>query len=410
MKERIKSTLKKAPVIYSLIDWVYQSIHNTIHETIFFISGRLFILLPIKNNKIVICSYYGQGYGDNGKYIAEEMIKQGLGYDIVWLLKKDLYNKLKLPNGVRKVKYNSIKGLFELATSKIWVDNCRKAFHPPKRKKQFYIQTWHGGIGVKYQEKAVEAKIGNKYVEYAKNDSKMADLFISNSAWCTENFRENFWYDGKIEEVGSPRNDILLTVNNEKKDDIVLKVKKELKIEETFKIALYAPTFRNDASLSSYDIDYSTLLNELSKKFSGNWVLVIRLHPNVSQKYSQLIYSQKVINGTNYEDLQELLLASDVYITDFSSPMFEFILLRKPVFLYCNDYEQYIEERGFKIDVPQIGFPFAKTKAELYENIMNFDNFKYQKTVDAVLYTYGYKERGNASESLVNIIKNQIEM
>lgn len=406
MNLKIKALFKRVPVIYSVIFWLKQKIMRSIYH----IAARLFIFLPIKKNKITISNYYGKGYGDNGKYIAEEIIRRGLDYDIVWLLKKDFYDVSKFPRTVRKVKYGSVRGLYELATSKVWIDNCRKLFHPPKRKKQFYIQTWHGGIGVKYQEKEAENKLSKSYVNFGKNDSKMADLFISNSTWCTENYRNSFWYEGNIEEIGSPRNDVLLIKNNEIKESIVADVKKKLKIEEDFKIVLYAPTFRNDSGLSSYDLEYDKLLEKLSEKFTGDWVVIVRLHPNISQKGSHLVYNDRIINGTDYQDLQELLLASDVYITDFSSPMFEFILTRKPIFLYCNDYDEYVEERGFKIDARQIGFSFATTKTELYENIENFDNSNYQKTVDRVLHTYGYKEQGNASELLVNIIKDQIEM
>lgn len=76
-------------------------------------------ILPINNKKVVICNYYGKGYGDNGKYLVEEMLSQNIKYDIVWLLDKELLSNPNLPAGVRAVRYGSIKGLYELATARV---------------------------------------------------------------------------------------------------------------------------------------------------------------------------------------------------------------------------------------------------------------------------------------------------
>ena len=101
--------------------------------------------------KIVICSFFGKGYGDNGKYIVEEIIKQELDYDIVWLVAKNV-DRTNFPDQVRQVGYKSIRGIYELATAKFWIDNCRKYFYPPKGKSSLH-QTWHGNIGVKLVRK-----------------------------------------------------------------------------------------------------------------------------------------------------------------------------------------------------------------------------------------------------------------
>lgn len=93
-------------------------------------------VLPIKSKKLIFSSYYGKGYWDNGKYIIEEIIKQELEYDIVWLVKKYLINEINCLAKVRIVEYGTFKSLYELATSKIWIDNCRKMVYPPKRKSQ----------------------------------------------------------------------------------------------------------------------------------------------------------------------------------------------------------------------------------------------------------------------------------
>ncbi len=106
----------------------------------------IFRIFPIKKNKVVVINFYGNGYGDNPKYICEELIKTHEELDVIWLVNKmdDVF-----PNQIRKVKYKSIKAIYEMATAKIWIDNARKRKYVIKRNGQYYIQTWHGGIRIK---------------------------------------------------------------------------------------------------------------------------------------------------------------------------------------------------------------------------------------------------------------------
>ena len=103
--------------------------------------------------KVVLSSYWGKGYGDNPKYITEEILKQGLDWDIVWMTNG---TNMNYPQGVRTVLYGSNDALRELASAKMWVDNVRNSLQPPKKKNQVYPQTWHGGVSFKCVEKAAE--------------------------------------------------------------------------------------------------------------------------------------------------------------------------------------------------------------------------------------------------------------
>ena len=96
-----------------------------------------FRVCPINRRKIVVCSYFGKGFGDNGKAIAEALLKKEPKLDIVWGVKAEF--KDTLPSNVRAVEYNSLKYLFELATAAAWIDNSRKNAGIIKRKKQFYF-------------------------------------------------------------------------------------------------------------------------------------------------------------------------------------------------------------------------------------------------------------------------------
>lgn len=149
----------------------------------------IFKVFPINDRKIVISSFGGKGYGDNGKYIAKELLRSETNYDIVWLIDNLDYH---FPNGIRKVKRLSLKGIYELSTAKIWIDNRRKPAYVLKRRKQYYIQTWHGNTALKKVEKDATNVLPPQYVKAAQKDSKMIDVLLSGSAWETRKYREMF--------------------------------------------------------------------------------------------------------------------------------------------------------------------------------------------------------------------------
>ena len=184
---------------------------------------------------------------------------------------------LKVLN-TRLLNLFSIKSFFELATAKVWINNSRFDQFVIKRRGQFYIQTWHGGLALKKIEYDAEDKMSEYYKKVMKNDNNMIDIMLSNSKFCTEMYRRGFRYNGNIMEIGSPRNDILINKNIEIENSIY----KKYKINRKEKILLYAPTFRNKYDKNPYDIDFDLLEKLLLKKTGNEWKILIKLHPRIS--------------------------------------------------------------------------------------------------------------------------------
>jgi CDP-glycerol glycerophosphotransferase len=359
-------------------------------------------IIPISNKKIVITNYYGKGYGDNGKYIVEELIGKDVDCDLVWLLNPNIV--CEFPDGIRIVRHGSLKARYEEVTAKVWIDNCRKPSYVRKRKGQYYIQTWHGGIAMKQIEKDAQLKLSSSYIDNAKNDSSIADLFISNSIFCSNMYRSAFWYDGEILECGSPRCDIL--INN--KNDNSKKVRKHFNINRNMRLLIYAPTFRADYNTKFNDINFELLVDTVKKRFGGEWVILVRLHPNISNKSGFIKYNSTIINATDYDDMYELLAGSDILITDYSSTMFEFSFALKPVFLYATDIDDYIKDRNFYFDIHSLPYPLAENNKQLFELIDKFDSSIYLKGLNRFLSKLEIKEKGNASFHVVEKIKQVI--
>ena len=179
-------------------------------------------------------------------------------------------------------------------------------------------------------------------------------------------------------------------------------------IPENTKMALYAPTFRDNYSFESYDLDYNKLKEALEKRFGGKWVVLVRFHFRLRNLEIPKKYIKNVINVTDYNDMQELLCACDLGITDYSSWMCDYVLTRKPGFLYASDIQKYIDdERGFYYPLKTTPFKVAENNDELYNKILEFDEKKYLKEVDKFLERLGCYEKGEAS---VKTVKKIVEL
>jgi len=359
-----------------------------------------FNCFPIKSNKIFMFSYYGSQYGCNPKYITEYII-QNISkerFDIVWAF-NDLNKRDHIP--VRKVKTMSLKYYYELCTSKVVITNFRTTDLFIKRKNQYYIQTWHSSLRLKQIEKDAERNLPEDYIKMAKRDSEKCDLLLSGCKYSTDIFKKSFWYEGEIFEFGTPRNDLLFHENPQKKIEIL----KKLNVPSDFKIILHAPTFRNDGNLAVYDLNYCGLLKSLEKKMGGKWICLVKLHPHLILKSSQLVYGDNVLDVTNYNDIQELLSISDALITDYSSLMFDFSITHKPCFLYIPDFKDYVKnDRKLYFDLMELPFKTAMDYSDLLNEIELFEPEKYTKDLICFFEKIGSYENGRASESLVKRI------
>ena len=367
----------------------------------------LFYLLrifPIKKNKVLACVSGGRRYDDNQKFIMEELHKIIPDLDVVWV--KDPRYEYELPSWMRPVKWRSFRWLYEYATAKIWTNNCTEPDYFVKRKGQLYIETWHGGLGIK---KVAGDIIGDYAANRAKtwffkNASDMADVFISNSDHLSIIYRRAFKFHGPIWKCGYPKNDLLVNNNPE----FGRKARKELGIPEGNKVLFYAPTWRlrfkdnRHIDMNVYDIDMQRLKQTLTEKYGGEWTMLLRFHPSLrlyAKGYQEA--HPEVMDVTDYQDMQSLLMATDVMISDYSSCVFDAALRRVPCFTYATDFDQYkFEERGVYYEMEELPFPYAKNNDELEQNVKAFDMEDYLKKWDAFTVRMGLNETGHAAKDI----------
>ena len=319
-------------------------------------------LLPVSKNKIVFANFLGRGMGGSPKYIAEEMLRQALPYDMVWLVSD---TNEKFPSGIRPVKMFSIRGRYELATARVIINNVKHKLPFKKKNTQFYIQTWHGDFALKYIEKEVEDRLNPGYAAESKADSRETDLILSGSHQFTDIVKSSFWYDGEIFECGVPSNDPFFVHDG----FLTKKVRNHFGISEAAGIILYAPTFR-DGDNSVFDIpDFDAIVNRLKEITGKTWVLLVRFHPLDQQQLARVKFNDNVVNGSSYPGTQDLSKAADLVITDYSSLISDFLLQRKMGVLFVPDVERYEQTRGLRPIFWEVPYPIVRTQKELIQHL-----------------------------------------
>ena len=367
--------------------------------------------IKVNPRKIVFLTINNM-YTCNPKYIAEELLKRNLDYELVWMTtKKVIVDNHFFPKGITLRFINTPEAFIDIMSAKVINDNgfkYQEGHYLPKLPGQIYIETWHGSLGLK--------RFGAKYdsvktrVKAAKRCGKLTDFCISNSDFETNLvYHGEFWPTASVWKVGHPRNDILINANSNEQKELKQKICEIYQIDEKKKIALYAPTFRDDMSEGYYQIELYLLQQTLKRRFSGEWHIMIRYH-FISRNLAVTIQENDyVTNVTNYTDMQELLAITDVGITDYSSWICDFVLTKKPAFLFATDISAYENERGFYYPLKTTPFPLATSNDELMENILNFDEKSYVEKCDNFIAEKGCEENGSAAFETVNKIIQLME-
>lgn len=391
---------------------LYRRMKAAISWFIYFVCS----ICPIHNNKIVFSAFEGGGYGCNPKYIAEEIIRRmfesGKQYELVWLVND---TAKQFPAEIHPVKNTLLNRAYHLSTAKIWVDNARKNYGTRKRSGQFYLQTWHGQIGIKPVGR-LRGKAFSKIAEIVtRYDAKLEDVFLIGSEYARDIFTRSF-YGEFLLKIGSPRCDILLNG----RDIQYKKVRDMLNLPIDVKLVMYAPTFRggNQQLVRTVDqeqlqLDLIKLKYALERRFGGIWHILLRLHPQLGLLNQTMRIDKEAskycIDISLKDDMYEYLAGIDAFISDYSSASMDAALMRIPVFTYADDLQDYSTSRGDLLcDIHDFPFPVSFDNATLTQIIRDFDEVKYLNKLEKFLKDEDVIEDGTASRKAVDVIEKKM--
>ena len=350
-------------------------------------------LLPIRKERVFFSSYEGRQVTCNPRVIYDDLRRRYAGqFQAVWCVNDPAKASSLKAEGARVVRYRSLSYYRTLLTARVVVLNdLQGCSYLPFRRGQFVVQTWHG-CGL---YKKVGYDIPNKPAGYDKRldyISKHISLFLSGAQGFSDTvIRGAFGYRGEILNSGLPRNDILL--HDADRAKAAQTVRKSLGIPADRKLLLFAPTFRDRGAAHGRFLQNPAIAAALTDLLGGAYTCLIRTHYMDTLTDAAL---DNAVDATAYPDMQELLAAADLLISDYSSCIWDFSLTKRPCFLFADDLSDYQTERDFYLDIHRWPFPLATNEAELLQNLRSFDRAAYEAAVDAHLRELGSFETGGA--------------
>ena len=371
---------------------------------LYWITRFLVVFIPPQKDKFFFVSLNGNNYGDNVKCLSDYILKHYPNSTIVWAFSEIYFNKVNCDT--KKVILGTFAYYYHILSSKYIIHNVGFRFEQfRKRKGQIILNTWHGTtlkkLGVdyyKHQSGMMYKLFGYDYIEY---NAKMTDLFLSGSRYMSNIFHNALLQEMEvIHEVGTPRNDVFF----QDRPDIIKKVREYFSIDDNSFILLYAPTFREDFSIEYYDVDLKRIESIIEIQKARRVSVIVRWHPKFVNLHSKVenILPSELIDATYYPDMQELLYASDMLVTDYSSSMFDFMYSYKPVLLYVPDRELY--ERGFYYDIDKLPFIVVNKNSEIEEKLNSYDQNEYIERLGAFFEEIGSVECGMATAKAYNLL------
>ena len=385
IKNRIKNILKTNQLAYNIFTCFFD-----------FVFAIMKIFIKVQDNIILINSFGGKKYDDSPRVIFEYMKTQEKykKYKIYWAFEHPENFEIE---GAEKVKSDTLQYFIIALKAKYWITNSAiERGLKFKNKKTIYINTWHGSPLKKMGEDQPNSKTKYKFkasqtdYRYAQSQFEV-DVYSKLSKLPKDRFAL----------VGLPRNDELFSINKEETE----KIKQKLNIPKDKKVILYAPTFREwirdkEGCLLAPPIN----IDKWKEKLSDKYIVLFRAHYEVNRilgiKDDEFLY-----NVTDYPNLNELMKISDILISDYSTLMIDYSILKRPIFAYCYDYEECLEKRGFYFDIEK-EYPnkICKNEDDLINQILNCD-FESQKIKTEKFKNKYVEKGGNARKYIDNIIK-----
>ncbi|MCI8759654.1 MAG: hypothetical protein HFJ34_00760 [Clostridia bacterium] len=364
MKKFIKNIIKNNKIIYGIYNFVFSFFLNIIGK-----------FIKVDENQALFVVYGGKRYDDSPRFVYE-FIKKQIEYQhikCVWAFISP--NDFEFIPKNEKIKIDTMSYYKTIFKSKYWITNSSvKRGLNLKGKNHLDVFFSHGiaglkkiGIDMDKSNQSFRSKKQEEFDMIVLGGKKEKEILVR--AWQTK--EEHFYV------TGLPRNDELYHVEEEK----VREIKQKLKIPFDKKVILYAPTYREFYQDNHFDniIQNPFDFEKMEQQLSDEYVLVVTAHYLVGKLLGIPKNNSFIINAFEYPYINDLLMIADILISDYSSVVWDYAILERPILCFGYDYNKYVEERGAYLDLEKVFFNgVIKTQEQLIETIKNM-NFEEQK-------------------------------
>ncbi|MDR6998826.1 CDP-glycerol glycerophosphotransferase family protein [Neobacillus niacini] len=366
----------------------------------------VFNLIPLKDKTTFVISF-----GDNSRYVFEEMRRQTIQNEVVFLCKGKSIALFKDYDDFTCVPFetyhllNWFKSIYHLATSKhIFVDNYFGFLAAVIFKEEVTcVQLWHASGAIKkfgLEDGSVKNRSERAKQRFLQVYQQFDKVVVGSDVMAATFMKSFNLKKETILTTGVPRTDFFF--NEKEKQKAIQKLTRTHRVLKDKKVILYAPTYR-DHELENFSIQLN--VEKMSQELGNEYMLILRLHPAIGNSVDfSKIQSDFVFDFSSSQyEINELLAVADYLITDYSSIPFEFSLLRKPIIFFAYDLEEYKKNRGvlygFEENLPG---PIAKDTDSIIKLIQNND-FDLN-VVDRYAEKWNKYSNGRSSQNLVSYL------
>lgn len=353
--------------------------------------GVLKIFVKTNSKLVLFNSFGGKKFDDSTRAIYLKMKEDPRfeSYKLVWAF----HNPKEFPEVEHKIQTDDINYFVTMLKARCWISNSSLqrgiAF---KGKNTFSFNTWHG-TPLKYMGVSTNPHRVNRVMN-------TCDVILAQSKYEADVFAKDWNISrDKYKIFGLPRNDVLAKCTEEDKQI----VRKKLGIPKDNFVILYAPTFRDyllDSS-SRHTLDVPFDYSYWKKLFGDKLTFIFRVHYEVA-RHNTLPNDSIWMDGSSYPVLDDLMIASDMLISDYSSIMFDYSILGRPIINFLYDYDEYDSKRGLIFDIRK-ELSWADDSRKLADLVFNMD-FEEEKNKVKLFRDKYVEEYGNATEKSIDYI------
>lgn len=380
---------------------------------------------PVDERLVFFESFGGRSLSCSPRAIYLAMLGQErfAGYRFVWSFKgaerveAERENPLLADARVSVVQRGSEEYFRALAAAKVLVLNTRLPEYVTPKPGQVFVQCWHGTplkrLG--YDVKIETTNALNTTSELAGRfgmDAKKWTYLLSPSPYTSEHLADAFGLPAErradvILEEGYPRNDEVALAAADASGERQRELRAALGVPEGKRAMLYAPTWRDDSYQAGvgYTFDYLIDFDLLRRELGDEWVVLFRPHYYIANHFDFSAYEGFVIDVSAWDNVNELYIAADALVTDYSSVMFDYAILRRPMALFVPDYETYADKiRGFYFDLSEVPGPRCVETAELARALRDEAAYwrEFGEKYDAFVARFCPKDDGHAAERVID--------
>lgn len=360
----------------------------------------LLFWLPVKKNRVMVYIHDRKGFTCNPKYIVKKLRElYGDKLEIIWVTMHPETCKEIEDLGVTVMKSNTLKQMLMYFRTRFFITNDAFPSWAMHRWNQKWMNTWHGAMNYKHIGYDYLAPMSVLAAKIFKIKNRQPDFFLSGSEFFTKDTAASFRLDEKVfVPCGLPRNDAFF----HEQEEMNAKIRKHYNLDANAHLAMFAPTFRRGMKSDTFGMDFEVIRDALQARFGGEWIILFRNHNFVKgkQKYAG------AVDVSAYHDMQELMCASDVLISDYSSCLYDFCMTGRPSFVYATDLDNYMNnDRSFAYPFEKWPYPVARSNEELVERIQSFDEKEHADRIAEHLRDAGAYDNGTASEQVAELIR-----